>query len=69
MTSDHNSTQTNNSQDNKQLAQSIINEMRNQGFLDGLIDEETGEALLEIQFPDEVIICKVEKTNAEDSLE
>jgi hypothetical protein len=38
-------------------------------FLDEFIDKETGETLLEIQFPGEVIICKVEKTNTEDSPE
>jgi glutamine synthetase len=59
MTSDQNSTQTNNCQKNKQLVQSIINEMRNQGFLDEFIDEETGETLLEIQFSNETWVYKM----------
>jgi hypothetical protein len=67
MASGQNSLQTNNNQDNKQLSQAIIDEMKKQGFLNEFTDKETGKTLLEMQFADEVIICNVEKTNAEDS--
>jgi ribosomal protein S8 len=53
----------------EELLQAIINDMKQQGFLDDFTDEETGEALLEIQFSDETVVCKVEKTNGEDSQE
>lgn len=56
MTGEQNSLQVNNSQ----LAQSIINEMQAQGFLDGFIDEKTGETMLEIQFADQSMVCKVD---------
>jgi hypothetical protein len=34
--------------------------MKAQGFLDDFIDEETGEALMEIQFADETLVCRVD---------
>ncbi|GHT12602.1 hypothetical protein FACS189426_16250 [Bacteroidia bacterium] len=51
---------TDKGQDNKQLAQSIINEMQVQGFFDGFIDGKTGEALVEIQFSGEKMNFKID---------
>jgi hypothetical protein len=50
-----------NNQDKQQLTQTIIDEMKVQGFLDELIDKETREALFEIQFSNRSMICKIEK--------
>ncbi|GAB6013651.1 hypothetical protein, partial [Viscerimonas tarda] len=46
--------------DKEQLTQAIIDEMNAQGFLDGFRAEKTGEALLEIQYADETLVCKVD---------
>jgi hypothetical protein len=59
MTKKQNSSQSGNGQDKRELTQTIIDEMKAQGFLDGFIDKETGEALFEIQFSDETLNCKV----------
>jgi hypothetical protein len=59
MTKEQNSSLPNDSQDKRELTQTILNDMKAQGFLDDFIDEETGEALLEIQFVDETIVCQV----------
>ena len=53
-------------QDNTQLMQTIIGEMKAQGFLDDFVDEETGKAILEMQFADETFVCNVENVNEED---
>jgi hypothetical protein len=65
MTKEQNSPLANSSQDKLELTQTIIDEMKVQGFLDDFIDEETGEALFEIQFADETLVCKVEKNEEE----
>lgn len=46
--------------DRKQLTQEIIDEMNAQGFLEDFIDKETGEALLEIQYADRSMVCKID---------
>jgi hypothetical protein len=61
MTKKQNSSQSDKSQDRRELTQTIVNEMKTQGFLDGFTDEETGETLLEIQFSDATLICQVEE--------
>jgi hypothetical protein len=61
MTSKNNSL----SSDDEQLSQSIINEMQAQGFLDGFIDEKTGEALVEIQFSGEKMNFRIEQVDSE----
>jgi hypothetical protein len=64
MTKKQNSSQPDNSQDKYELTQTVIDEMKAQGFLDGFTDKETGEALFEIQFSDRSMICKVENTDS-----
>jgi hypothetical protein len=63
MTKKQNSSQPDNSQDKHELTQTVINEMKTQGFLDELTDRETGEAMFEIQFSDRSMICKVENAD------
>jgi len=64
---EQNSSLPNDSQDKRELTQTILNDMKAQGFLDDFIDEETGKALLEIQFADETLICKVENADGKDN--
>jgi glutamine synthetase len=66
MTKKQNSSQSNNSQDKRELTQTIIDEMKAQGFLEDFIDKETGEALFEIQFSDRSMVCKVENAGKDD---
>jgi hypothetical protein len=65
MTSEQDSLQTDKGRDNNQQAQSIINEIQAQGFLDGFIDEKTGEVLVEIQFSGKKMICRIEQAGNE----
>ncbi|MDR2805876.1 MAG: hypothetical protein LBB85_09640 [Dysgonamonadaceae bacterium] len=60
MTEKQNSSQSDNAQDKRALIQTIIDEMKAQGFLDEFTDKETGEALFEIQFSDETLTCRVD---------
>ncbi|KAA6335092.1 hypothetical protein EZS27_016653 [termite gut metagenome] len=51
------------SQKGKDLAQEIIDEMKNQGILDKFVDEKTGKPLFEIQFSNETVVCEVKEDN------
>ena len=58
--------QSDNAQDKREPTQTIIDEMKAQGFLDEFMDNETGEARFEIQFSDQSLVCKVENTGCGD---
>jgi hypothetical protein len=60
MTKKQNSSQSDNARDKREPTQTIINEMKAQGFLDEFTDGKTGEARFEIRFSDRSMICKVE---------
>jgi hypothetical protein len=50
--------------DTEQLTQTIIDEMRAQGFLGDFTDKNTGATRLEIQFSDQTIVCNVNTNEA-----
>ena len=49
------------------LAQTIIDEMKVQGFLGDFTDKDTGETLLEIQLSDQTLVCNVNANGVEEN--
>lgn len=59
MTEKQDFSQSGDCQNRRELTQTVIDEMKAQGFLDEFTDKDTGEALIEIQFSEEILNCKV----------